>query len=178
MKPEARCHGILVVSGFVEAYGKEVVGELASLGKSIDAFANFEIDPSNARLFGKVILLENFIGDIGKANARIFGAVERGVQVEVSNVETGKECMTARDDAVENDFCKFKWSCERADVARVENVITSDGNLRAIGVILVGFEFSRDFFVGDFLVPIWGGVLISDYEEGVGALTRLPVSEG
>ena len=39
---------------------------------------------------------------------RIFVLVERGVQVEVANVETGKACITARDDAIENNFCKLK----------------------------------------------------------------------
>ena len=39
-----------------------------------------------------------------------------------------------------------------------------------IGVILVGFEFAHKFCVGDFLAPIGGGVLIADYEEGVGDL--------
>ena len=61
MKPEARCSGILVVTGFVEACGEELIGELASLGKSIDTFANFEIDPAIAGFVGKVLLLEKLL---------------------------------------------------------------------------------------------------------------------
>ena len=56
---------------------------------------------------GEVVFLEKFIGNIGDADARIFVAVERGVQVEVANVETGEEYITERDEAVENEFCKF-----------------------------------------------------------------------
>ena len=48
VNPESRCCGILLVAVFVEACGKEIVGELASLGEAIDTFANFEIDPSVA----------------------------------------------------------------------------------------------------------------------------------
>ena len=41
VKPEARCCGSLLVFGFLEACGKEVVGNLVSLGKSLDAFLDF-----------------------------------------------------------------------------------------------------------------------------------------
>ena len=34
----------------------------------------------------------------------------------------------------------------------------------------MGFEFANEFSIGDFLAPIGGGVLIADYEEGVGDL--------
>ena len=45
---------------------------------------------------------------IGETDVHIFVAVERGVQVEIANVETGELCITARDEVVENKFCKFK----------------------------------------------------------------------
>ena len=56
---------------------------------------------------GEVAFLEKFIRKIVKAYARIFLAFERGVQVEVPDVETGKACITERYDAVEKTFCKF-----------------------------------------------------------------------
>ena len=73
-----------------------------------------------------------------------------------SNIKTSKSCITARYDAVENEFCKFKLSCGRADVARIANVIPADGNALAVEVILVRFEFAPKFCVGDFLAPIGG----------------------
>ena len=78
------------------------------MGKAVDTFANFEMDPTIVGFFGKVVFLDKFIGNIEESDAHIFVAVERGVQVEVANVETGEACMTARDDAVENEVCKFK----------------------------------------------------------------------
>ena len=39
MKPEARCSGILVVTGFVEACGEDVVDKLSRFGKGVDTFA-------------------------------------------------------------------------------------------------------------------------------------------
>ena len=51
------------------------------------------------------------------------------------------------------------WACR---VARIANEIPDDGNVHAIGVILMGFEFSHNFYVGDLLEPIGGYVLIVD----------------
>ena len=108
MKPEARCGGSLSVAGFVEACGEEVVGNIYRLGKAVYTFANLEIYPAIAGFVGDVVLPEKFIRNIGEADARIFVAVERGVQVEVSDVKTGEACITARDYAVEKEFGKFK----------------------------------------------------------------------
>ena len=49
-------------------------------------------------------------------------------------------------------------------------MIPANGNARVIGVIIVGFKFTYDFHVGDFLATIGGDVLIVDDEEGVGDL--------
>ena len=39
VKPDARCDGSLVVSGFVEACGEDVVDKLSRFGKGVDTFA-------------------------------------------------------------------------------------------------------------------------------------------
>ena len=111
-------------------------------------------------------------------DAHIFVAVKRDVQVEVADVKTGKSCITTRDDAVENEFGKFKWSCGHADVVRTANSIPADSNARAIGVILVGIEFTHYFPVGNFHEPIGGDLLIFDDEEGVGSLYRISCTGG
>ena len=60
MKTEPRCDGSLVVAGFVEACGKEVVGKIISLGKAVDTFENFGIDLATACFAGQVVFLENY----------------------------------------------------------------------------------------------------------------------
>ena len=98
----------MVVSVFVEACVGEVFVELARLGKAVDTFANFEIDPSIAVFFSEVVFLYKFIRNIGWADALIFIEVERGVQLKVANVETGEAYITEIYDTVENEFFKFK----------------------------------------------------------------------
>ena len=64
MNPEARCGGSFVVASFVEACGEEVIGKLSILGRAVDTFADFEIDPAIAVFVGEVVFLEKFIGNI------------------------------------------------------------------------------------------------------------------
>ena len=59
MKPEARCGARLVVTGFVGACGKEFWGEISILGKDVDTFSKFELDPAIARFVLEIVLLEN-----------------------------------------------------------------------------------------------------------------------
>ena len=61
MNPEARCCSKPVIAGFVEAFGEEAIGKISSLGKALDTFANFEIDPAIAGFVGKVLLLEKLL---------------------------------------------------------------------------------------------------------------------
>ena len=51
-------------------------------------------------LVGGVIFLDKFIGNIGKVDARICIAVERSVQVEVADIESGEACIRTRDNTV------------------------------------------------------------------------------
>ena len=48
----------------MEACGEEVIGKLSILGRAVDTFADFEIDPAIAVFVGEVVFLEKFIGNI------------------------------------------------------------------------------------------------------------------
>ena len=78
MKPESRCGGSLVVAVFLEVCVKQIVGELASLGKAIDNFENLEIDPSIAGFVGEVIFLEKSSGT-SERRTRAYSLRSRGV---------------------------------------------------------------------------------------------------
>ena len=72
MKPEARCGGSLVVAGFVEACGEEVIGELASLGKAVNTFANFERDPEIAGFFRERLYYWINLSGISARRTRVY----------------------------------------------------------------------------------------------------------
>jgi hypothetical protein len=71
-------------SSFVEALSNEVqsekvIGKDASLGKSVTALANFNVDPAILVLAREIVLLDELIWDVGELDANIFGMRHRCV---------------------------------------------------------------------------------------------------
>ena len=80
----------MVVYGLVEAYFKEFIREHAGLGKAVDAAPNLEVDPAVAGVFEEVVFLCEFVRDVAEFESDVLRAVERGVEVEVADVEGGE----------------------------------------------------------------------------------------
>ena len=93
--PEARSSKILVLTVLVEALGEEVVGKLARLREAINAFSDFEVNPTFMHKLGEIVFANEFFRDIGKTEARIFETIKRGAQGKVRNVEGSKLCTPA-----------------------------------------------------------------------------------
>ena len=72
------------------------------------------------------------------------------MQVEVSNVKRGELGAGAREDAVENELGKFKGCCRGADVAGKDDEISSNGDARAVGIVLLWADLANHFGVNDF----------------------------
>ena len=109
-----------------------------------------------------------FVGDVAEFDSDILWAVERGVEVEVADVEGGKIVSGTRYDAVEDKFGKFKGSSWGANISRKANGVDTDGDARAVGILLFGADFSNHFGVSDFFAAIGGDIFEADEEEGVG----------
>ena len=71
------------------------------------------------------------------------------MQVEVVNVKRGELGARAREDAVENELGKFKGCCRSADVAEKGDVISSDGDARAVEIALLWVDLANHFGVSD-----------------------------
>ena len=61
-----------------------------------------------------------------------------------------------RDGAVGNQFARIEGDSFSTEVVRVDDVISLDGDLCAIFVLIVGFEFTDDLGVGDFFAAVGG----------------------
>ena len=60
------------------------------MGKAVNAAPNLEVDPIVAGVFEEVVFLCEFVGDVAEFDLDVLGAVNRGVEVEVYDVEGGK----------------------------------------------------------------------------------------
>ena len=106
--PESRCDGTLVVTVFGKSRGEEVIGELSGLLEAVDAFVNFEVDPTIVCVFGEVVLVDEFLWDIGESDADVFRMVERRAEIEVGDVKATHACLGGGEDIVEHEFDEFK----------------------------------------------------------------------
>ena len=71
----------MIVSCRVEACTEEIVGELSRLGKSIDTFPNFKIDPPVLCVIPEVVFVDKSSRDVGEADTCISTTIERSSQV-------------------------------------------------------------------------------------------------
>ena len=70
--------------------------------------------------------------------------------MEVANIKRSEFGSGAREDAVEDELGKFKGCCRGADVARKGDVISSNGDACAVGIVLLWAELANHFGVSDF----------------------------
>ena len=79
-----------------------------------------------------------------------------GLQVEAENGKHGELGAGAQEDAVENKLGKFEGCCRGADVTIGGDVISADGDARAVGIILLWADLANHFGVSD-LFSVFGG---------------------
>ncbi len=78
------CHGgALVVAMAIEALAEKVVSQPAGLFETIDSFGDNEVDPIMMGITCEIVFLNNFVGDIRKADSDKFWAIQRGAEVEI-----------------------------------------------------------------------------------------------
>jgi hypothetical protein len=165
-------------SSFVEAFGdkagsKEIISEDTSLGKPVAALANFKVDPAIAVPTNEVVFLDEFFWDVRELDANLFWFWHRGVQIEVLEVNGAEPCALPGEDTVEEKLDEFKQGHVGANVARITDSVTTNGDLGSFRVILLRLNFTDDHGVADFLALVGRDVLVVNEEEGVG--TRYPL---
>ena len=72
----------LIVSFSIESFGWEIIGELSVLGKAIDTFPDFKIDPTVTCKVMEVVLVGESFRDFSEAYTCTFKMIERSYQVK------------------------------------------------------------------------------------------------
>ena len=108
MVPEPGGGGYLIVVEFGKAVSEEFVGKDACLGETVHAMAHFKVDPGVTGKLVELVLVNEFLGDVCKLDADILlWPVERGVEIEVLEVNGGKPNVTLGENTVDEQFDKF-----------------------------------------------------------------------
>ena len=122
---------------------------------------------------GEVVFCDEFFGDVGEADANVFGTIERSAEIEVVDVEGYESGAFERDDAIDHEIDKFEWGGFGADVAGVADTVAADGDASAVGIGFFGTDFANDLGVSDFFAAVGRDVVVVNYKEGDGAVDVL-----
>ncbi len=105
--PEPGGGGCFVVVKIGKAVLEEFVGKDACLGETLHATEHFKVDPGVVGNLVKLVLVDEFVGDVCKLDADVLWLVKRGVQIEVLEVHGGKPGVTLGENTVDEHFDKF-----------------------------------------------------------------------
>jgi len=167
--PEARGGFSLVVAFSKKTGSEEIVGQNASLGKAIAASANFEVDPTIAVCPRKLVFFNKFGRDVCDFDTDILRIGHWGIEVEVLEVDGAESGSFAREDTVEQQLKEFKGCGVGANISRVTNTATADGDAGTIRIIFFRPNFAHYHGEADFLLFVGRDVGIVDKKEGVSA---------
>ena len=76
--------------------------------------------------------------DVRELDADIFRAVERGLEIEVRDIQRDKLGVFSREDAIQYNIDKIQGISFGTNVTRVADVLAADGDVGAIGVVFSG----------------------------------------
>lgn len=144
-----------------------LVGQLASLGETIHAFADFDEDEAIFDEAVEVVLFHHAFRDGPCGDAHVFVVCHWGVQVKVGDVKTvvggalGGEC------AVDDHFGCGHISGRSADIAGVIDEVAPNGEAYAVGFSFLGAHVHDNAEVGGLLAG-WE-VFMAHEVNGVGA---------
>ena len=110
---------------------------------------------------------------VGELDADIFREAERGLEIEVRDIECDKLGVFSIEDDIQDKLDKIQGSSFGTNATRVIDVIAADGDAGAIGVGLFRACDTYHFGVGDLFAMLLWDVLISDDLEGIGAFDTL-----
>jgi hypothetical protein len=77
------------------------------LGETVHATAHFEVDPGVTGKLVELVLVNEFLGDVGKLDVDVLRPVERGVEIQVLEVHGGKLSITLGENTVDEQFDEF-----------------------------------------------------------------------
>ena len=166
MAPEARGSRTLIVVVFLETFFEEDVGQGPRVWETINAVANFEVNPA---ILHEAVLVDELCWDVAQFDADLLISVQGRLKVKVFDVEGDKLGALAWKDAVDEQFDEVEGGALGTDVAGICDVLACDGDESAVGVRFVRAKGANDFGECDLLAAIGRDVIVEDDVESVGA---------
>ena len=115
---------------------------------------DFEVNPVTKNVLEKFVLFDELHGDVGKADASIFGTAKRGIEIEVAYIVDRKLSIIEREDTVDYNFYELNQSSFGANVAGVADAFASNCDAIEVRTLFFGVDLTKNFGVGDLLASV------------------------
>ena len=127
--------------------------------------------------WGEIIFIYKLLWNVFKADSDELGSVHRRGQVKIADIKSDKARIAVGEYAVDDKFDKFERACRCADVLGVADSISSNGDLRSVGIFFVGSILAYNFGVRDLVTAVVGDIFVSDNLERISSLNALLFGE-
>ncbi len=101
-------------------------------------------------------------------DANVFPLGHGRVEVEVFKVDGAKPCTFLREDTVEEKLEEFQGCCVGTQIARIADVVATNGDSCAVRVVFFWLDFTNHHAVAYFLPLVQRDVLVVNAKECVG----------
>jgi hypothetical protein len=130
---------------------EKIISEDACLGQVVATLADFEVNPSISVQTCELVFVNDFVGDVQDFDANVFRLGHGSVKVEILTVNGAKACMFLGEYTVEEELEKFQGRCVSTHIARVANMVATNGDPCAVRVVLVWTDFIYNHGMAYFL---------------------------
>ena len=130
------------------------------MGKAITTLSNFEVYPAIAVATSEVVFLDELIRNVRELDANIFGIGHGGIKVEVLKVNGAEPSALPGEDTVEEEFDEFKGCGVGANVARIANPVSADGDTGSVRIIFLWADFTDHHGMTDLLALVEGDPVV------------------
>ncbi len=138
------------------------------MGQAIATLADFEVNPSVMVQTCKLVFIDELVGGVQNFDANVFGLEHGRVKVDVFKINGTKACTFLREYTVEEELEKLQQRCVSTHIARVADVVATNGDPCAVRLVLVWTDFTYNHGMAYFLSLVQQDVVVVDAKERVG----------
>lgn len=145
---------------------KGIIGDLAGLGKTIHALADFDIYVAVVDERAEVVLVEDGFGDEGNGNHHVLIPVHGGIEVKIFDVHGHELGIGRGEDTVEEKFGGGEASSLGANIARIVDEVSTHSPADTTWLFLLGTISDDVAEVGG--TSTFRDLVVADEVDGVG----------
>ena len=133
-----------------QPFCKQVVCQFASFLKGIDSsLGDFKINPTIVRILCKVVLIDEFLWDVGQFDLYVFWPIQWHAKVEIGDIKACEAGLFGGKYVNNDELNELEGSCFSSCITWVANEVSPDGDSGPIGIFFLRPDLTHNASVSD-----------------------------